>query len=159
MKKILVSIILLIILVSLFYKKENFIQIVPYKQGCSNKCGKILGESCLNCINCGQCLTSKGIYECVEGNEFGPLFRSDCQEWRYGKVPNVIIPNLPLIDLYEFSYEFPYEYPIGINYTVSSPPVIYNNTYQNRHHRRPPRPQPRPPRPQPKQRMPERGRR
>lgn len=50
---------------------------------CQN-CGYLGAYKCGTCTNCGYCVSSSGVGECVPGDVTGPYFRQDCVGWNYG---------------------------------------------------------------------------
>lgn len=78
---IITVVILLIIYFALLPSSKEHFGI--YKQYC-NGCGYKNRRGCMNCTNCGYCITNEGRGECVPGDSNGPYFRYDCAQWEYG---------------------------------------------------------------------------
>lgn len=53
-------------------------------------CGFNSTYRCASCVNCGYCVTSSGYGHCVPGDERGPYFASDCYDWFYRSMPNIL---------------------------------------------------------------------
>ncbi len=71
-------------------KREGFYVMSqsPYPKYCGGGCGYKNRWKCMNCLNCGLCLTPNGYEECVPGNSTAPYFRSDCISYTYGRSYN-----------------------------------------------------------------------
>jgi hypothetical protein len=88
--KYVIIIALILIIIFLSYKKENFSVCDDIKRNCglidpSTTAGRY---DCLSCSSCGVCTrNSKSI--CVNGNKDGPLFESNCHEYQYGRDPPI----------------------------------------------------------------------
>ena len=47
----------------------------------NNDCYNLPHEACVNCENCGVCISRDGDVKCVPGDINGPFFESDCKYW------------------------------------------------------------------------------
>jgi hypothetical protein len=94
---------------------------------CSN-CGWMNRRKCADCANCGFCFNSRGVGECVSGDNKGPYFRKDCAVWEYAP-PTIVAPTYSYSDMF-----------YGGNPTYYIPRRSYRNSYRGsyggRHHRR-----------------------
>jgi len=80
--KIIIIIILIIIIVFLHMKHiEGF----DYETKC-NSCDNKSFHQCLNCEDCGVCVTEFGDMYCAKGDRNGPKDRKDCYKWHYGNI-------------------------------------------------------------------------
>lgn len=79
-----------------------------YKNFCGN-CRDLTLEECANCPNCGICKDSTGCVSCSQGDESGPYYQDDCQEWIYmGKTPSHGCWNYNKLSPYNCGYFYPY---------------------------------------------------
>ena len=81
LKIILLIIVLFVVykLYSIYYNKENFNR--THGKWCVD-CNKKSFGQCLDCLNCGFCITSSGKGYCTKGNVFGPNDSNEkCKRW------------------------------------------------------------------------------
>jgi hypothetical protein len=94
--------VVLIILYMCKVQKEN------YSSFCGN-CHDLTPEQCANCPNCGVCGNDKGCQKCTQGDDAGPYFSDECQDWKYmGKTPNNKCWNYEKNSPLNCGYEYPY---------------------------------------------------
>ncbi len=80
--KLIIIVILIILIIFLYNKKsEGF----DYDTMCTN-CDNKSYHQCLNCENCGVCVTEFGDMYCAKGDKNGPSERKDCYKWFYGNI-------------------------------------------------------------------------
>jgi hypothetical protein len=73
---ILIAIMVFLFLVYSYKNKENF----SYCSDCNHKSY----NKCINCTNCGICITNDGSKYCEHGDANGPFNRKDCYIWHHG---------------------------------------------------------------------------
>jgi|688.fasta_scaffold295451_3 hypothetical protein len=89
-------------------KRENFYTYNSYfKQYCPT-CGWRDRYSCGKCTNCGYCINSQGVGECVPGDSSGPYFREDCMYWEYNS-PYMYYPYSHLYPIIKTRSIYPYQ--------------------------------------------------
>ena len=57
------------------------------KRYCST-CGDKNNFECGQCVNCGTCVSERGVAKCVLGDQAGPYFREDCVQWQFNNPLN-----------------------------------------------------------------------
>ena len=73
--KVVIFVMILILCLTYMYSDTEY-----FKADCAN-CGYNDVDLCMNCSNCGVCITGSGEKTCVPGMKNGPVFRSDCKDW------------------------------------------------------------------------------
>ena len=81
MKIILIIVLILIILIFYMKKDEGF----DYETQCLS-CDNKSYHQCLNCQDCGVCVTEFGDMYCAKGDKDGPFEKKDCYKWFYGNI-------------------------------------------------------------------------
>jgi len=76
---LLAFLVIVYVIYSCFFKNEGFGRISG--KWCED-CGKKSFGQCMDCFNCGFCMTDKNKGYCTKGTVFGPNNKSDrCQRW------------------------------------------------------------------------------
>jgi hypothetical protein len=101
-KYIVLAVVLLVLLLCIPSKSEG------YSSFCGN-CHDLTPEQCANCPNCGVCAKEGGCRKCVQGDDAGPFFNSNCVDWEYmGATPNKKCWNYTKNSPYNCGYYYPY---------------------------------------------------
>ena len=88
-------------------KKEGFHTYFSYFKNYCPSCGWRSRYSCSKCINCGYCITAKGVGSCESGDSSGPYFREDCMIWDYGSNYDYY-PGSTVYPIYKTKTIYPY---------------------------------------------------
>lgn len=106
----LLAILVAIIIFVSYARSEGFISyIVSHDPKYCPECGKMSRSMCSSCTNCGYCINSRGVGECVPGDSTGPYFRKDCLTWDYN-APSVTSV-YPIVGTYSLYSPYYYRYP------------------------------------------------
>lgn len=81
MKIILIIVLIVIILIFNMRKDEAF----DYHTKCLS-CNNKSYYQCLNCEDCGVCVTEFGDMYCKKGDKYGPYEGDNCYKWFYGNI-------------------------------------------------------------------------
>ena len=81
----------------------------PISEKSCPDCYTLSNESCVDCDNCGVCISKKGEVKCMPGDMRGPYFESNCKYW-INKEDSTIYGNNKknfLVGSHPWNYLFP----------------------------------------------------